>query len=80
MNGYKMWFNTGVRPWNRPGVKLMEHQEWKNGVLHIAFYLEKEPPKGYILSCLGNAPMNGELAIKVIGGGMLSKYALFVKA
>ena len=46
MSQFKMYFNTGVTPANRPYDSLCEHQEWKDGTMQIAFYLESEPPKG----------------------------------
>jgi len=80
---YKMYFNTGVRPWNRTKndgslISLSDHQEWKNGTLQIAFYLEHEPPEGSILKWLCNDVQEDELIyIPIVGGGMLSKYAVF---
>ena len=76
---YKMLFNTGVRPENRVDklIAFSEHEEWKGGTLHIAFYLEKEPPENWTLKHLCNNPREGELSIPIVAGGMLSKFAIF---
>lgn len=78
---YKMWFNTGVRPQNRPNTSLFKHEYWRNGTLQIAFYLESEPPENYTLSHLCSNPKceNYQLAIPIVDGGMLSKFAIFNK-
>ena len=74
---YKMYFDTGVRPVNRPYDSLCEHQEWKDGTMQIAFYLESEPPKGSRLSHLCDNVRDYEFALPVVGGGMVSKFAIF---
>ena len=76
---YKRWFNTGVKPENRIGVSLSEFQAWINGTLQIAYYLESIPPSNAILEWLGNDNKvnNNQVAIKIVGGGMLSEYAIF---
>lgn len=76
------WFNTGVRQDTYPPVPLMEHQYWHGGVKQVAFYLESEPPEGYVLKYLFDYPeliKEGEVAIRVVGGGMLSKFAVYGK-
>jgi hypothetical protein len=84
-----MYFNTGVRPENRLDkngkVVLMDHQEIKGGVMQIAYYLEREPEEGLTLSYLTQANYLEhlkpyEVAIKIVGGGMLSDYAIFIKS
>jgi len=77
MSQFKMYFNTGVTPANRPHDSLCEHQEWKDGTMQIAFYLESEPPKGSRLLHLCSNVQEGEFAIPVVGGGMVSKFAIF---
>lgn len=85
---FKTYFNTGVKPENRLDKNgkmiLMEHQEIKNGVMQIAYFLEREPESNLTLKYL--APANylehlnpHEAAIKIIGGGMLSDYAIYSK-
>jgi hypothetical protein len=86
---HKMYFNTGVRPENmldkNGKLILMDHQEIKGGVMQIAYYLEREPEKDLTLSFL--VPSNYlehmkpyEVAIKIVGGGTLSDYAIFIKS
>lgn len=81
---YKMLFNTGVKPYNhlnKSGELIKgKHQEFKNGELNIAFYLEQEPPKNYRLDFLCDTIDHinaNQIAIPVVDGGMLSKYAIF---
>ena len=86
---YKMLFDTGVKPWNHCYLsgpnkgKLItgEHEEWHGGTLHIAYYLESEPPEGCILQYLAPEPEQKDylINIPIVGGGMLSKYAVFLK-
>lgn len=75
----QQWFNTGVRPINRPIDSLMEHQAWRNGTMQIAFYLESAPPEGSTLAHLAQVPdcYPHQVAIKVTGGGMPSPYAIY---
>jgi len=77
---HKLWFNTGVTWQHREGVPLMEHQAWRGGTLQIAFYLEYAPPKGSILLYLqrGMEQKEGYVFIPVVGGGMISKFAVFL--
>lgn len=81
INQNLMWFNTGVRPENRPGVPLLKHQSWKGGVLQIAFYLETPAPANSALEFLCDDPeyikSQGLIPVAVVGGGMLSKFAAF---
>jgi hypothetical protein len=78
---YKMYFNTGVKPENRLNASLSEHESWRNGALQIAYYLESEPPQGYTLAWLCDNPKceDYQLAIRIVDGGILSKYAIFNK-
>lgn len=85
---HKFWFNTGVTPQNRPYDSLWgEHQAWRGGTLQIVFYLESAPPAGYRLlylcdkpyASLEARPVEGAIVIKVVGGGMLSEFAVFAK-
>jgi hypothetical protein len=80
---HKFWFNTGVTPHNRSGeTTLMDHQSWKGGTLQIAFYLESAPPAGATLAylCSSLPPLSpNQVAINVVGGGMLSEFAVFNK-
>ena len=87
--GYKQLFNSGVRYENHCYLsgpnkgKLIrgEFEEWHNGQLHHAFYLEEEPPKNSRRDWLQDAPLNNlrpdQVAIKIIGGNMISQYAVF---
>ena len=87
---YKMYFNTGVRPENRLSLSgenkgklvLSEHEVLKSGTIQIVYYLEEKPKDNYRLLWLQPAFTMTELpahqkAIKIIGGGMLSDYAIF---
>jgi hypothetical protein len=76
---HKMYFNTGVRPENRPANSLMPFQSWRGGTLHVEYTIENEPPTGARLLYLSNTPENnyGRISIKITGGGMLSEYAIF---
>jgi hypothetical protein len=75
------YFNTGVRPENRPGVELLDHQVWRGGTLQIVFYLEHEPPEGAVFkfaSPYPNADSSGKLQkIKVTGGGLHGDWAFY---
>jgi hypothetical protein len=88
--GYKMYFNTGVRPENRLSLSgenkgklvLSEHEALKGGTIQIAYYLEEKPKDNYRLLYLCpedyiKTMPEYEKAIKIIGGGMLSDYAIF---
>ena len=79
----KMYFNTGVRPENRLDIKgnvvMMEHQTIKGGVLQIEYWLEREPesdlhPKFLASESYLTHLTDNEVAIKIVGGGMLSEY------
>jgi len=76
---HKMYFNTGVRPENRPGTPLGKFQVWRGGVLQIIYYLQVAPPEGWVVSHLCDTiqPDEANRFIPVVGGGMLSKYAIF---
>jgi hypothetical protein len=76
--GHKMWFNTGVFPWNR-SRELSEHEAWIGGRLHIAYYLESAPPERSELLWLAQEadPAPYYVSIPIIGGGMSSKFAIF---
>ncbi len=83
---HKMYFDTGVRPENRLNSKgeliLMPFQSFKGGTMKIEYYLESEPKVTYKLKFLvGKEYLNsikpGEIAIKIVDGGMLSDYAIF---
>lgn len=83
---HKMFFNTGVKPENRLNSKgeliLMPFQFFQNGTMKIEYYLESEPKATYKLKYLaGKEYLNyiklGEIAIKIVDGGMLSDYAIF---
>lgn len=89
-NGYKMYFNTGVRPENRLSLSgenkgklvLSEHEALKGGTIQIVYYLEEKPKDNYKLLYLCSEDYTKtmpeyEKAIKIIGGGMLSDYAIF---
>lgn len=81
---HKMLFNTGVQYHNHcdKNGKLIkgEFDEWKNNQLHIVYYLETEPPKNsrldYLQSDISDLP-EYQVAIKIVGGGMHSDYAIF---
>jgi hypothetical protein len=81
--GHKMLFDTGVRAENHLDKKgnliQGEYEEWVGGTLHIAYYLETPPLKNYRLDYLQptDEVKDWQVAIKIIGGGMLSKYAVF---
>jgi hypothetical protein len=90
--GYKMLFNTGVRPYNRLNLSgpnkgkfiLGEWEELVNDQIHIAYYLEKKPDNNMLLQHLIPAwslekygLTENQVAIKIIRGGMLSDYAVF---
>lgn len=88
--GHKMYFNTGVRPENRLNLSgenkgklvLSEHEALKNGTIQIVYYLEEEPKDNYRLLWLCQKDYIKTMpeykkAIKIIGGGMLSDYAIF---
>jgi hypothetical protein len=85
---HKMLFNTGVRPENhrdKSGRLIQgEHEEWVGGQLHVVYYLEEEPKPTYRLEhlcskeSLEKRPIQPwEKAIRIVGGGMLSDYAIF---
>ena len=87
---HKMLFNTGVRPWNHTdkhgNLIKGENDVWKNDQLHIAYYLEREPEPGLIFQYLVGldptsllAVLPNQVAIKIVGGGMSSEYAVFLK-
>lgn len=76
----KVLFNTGVKPWNNSYT--CDFTEWINNERHIAFYVEKIPYLG-TLKCLCNEVFPefkkpGFEVVPIIGGGMCSKYAVFV--
>lgn len=88
--GYKMYFNTGVRPENRLNLSgenkgklvLSEHEVLKGGTIQIVYYLEEKPQDNYRLLWLQPSFTMGEIpshqkAIKIVGGGMHSDYAIF---
>jgi hypothetical protein len=85
---HKILFRTGVKRENhlylsgpQKGELIQgEHEEWHNGQLCIAFYLNEKPPENYHLEHLqpDRVPLlPGQMSIPIIGGGMLSKYAVF---
>lgn len=87
---YQMFFNTGVRPENRLSLSsenkgklvLSEHEFLKGGTIQIAYYLAEKPKENYRLLWLQPSFTMGEIppyqkAIKIVGGGMHSDYAIF---
>ena len=82
---HRQLFNTGVLLKNSLDAngKLikMPHDVWKGGVKHIEFWLEKEPPANSRRDWLQDAPLTNlnerQIAIRIVGGGMLSEYAVF---
>lgn len=76
---HKMWFNTGVKPENRDyNMGLMPHQEWRGGVLQIAFYLETAPPDGWVFKYASPYLIPDEkYFIKIVDGGLFGEYAYF---
>ena len=83
---YKMFFNTGVKPCNLLNKNgetiLLEWQVIKGGVMQIIYFLERKPEANLILKFLApkdylNHMQPSETAIKIVGGGMLSDYAIF---
>lgn len=83
---YKMYFNTGVRPHNRLDkdgkVILMPFDSIRGGTIQIEYHLISEPPASkpkYLVpaSYLTAGIHENEIAIKIIGGGTLSDYAIF---
>lgn len=86
----KMLFNTGVRSYNRLDknnkLNLGEFEELKGDILQVVYYLESPAPAGKSPKFLcpadyvtGGNLKNWEFAIKIIGGGTLSDYAIFNK-
>lgn len=85
--GYKMYFNTGVKPYNHldKSGKLIEsaYHVIKDGTIQIEYWLERKPDDRYTFrflcpeAYLSQLNVN-EVAIKIIGGGMLSDYAIFL--
>lgn len=78
---HTMYFNTGVLPHNRPG-QLGEFESWRGGTLHKEYHLERAPLPGWTISFLCGPEYLEQLrpfetAIKIVGGGMLSEYAIF---
>lgn len=73
---HKQLFNTGVRPSSGAGL-WGEHQEWVGGTKHIAFYLDTLPPKGSTLKYLAQEPDERMISISIVGGGMLSEWAIY---
>jgi hypothetical protein len=93
IKGYKMLFNTGVRPYNRLNLSgpnkgkfiLGKWEELVNNQIHIAYYLERKPDDNMILKYLTpawsleeNGLYDNHVAIKIIDGGMMSDYAVFL--
>lgn len=87
-NNFEMFFNTGVRPYNhlnKNGDLIKGKFEiFKNGQLHIKYYLERKPEKNLILLYLTSEKYlkdlkSHEVAIKIVDGGMVSDYAIFQK-
>ena len=74
---HKFWFNTGVQPWKHKNYHYPDGGVLKNGTVQIPYYLEYAPPKGFTVSHLCDKPQPGELAIPIVGGNMLSKFAIF---
>ena len=83
---HKMYFNTGVKPENRLNkdgkLVLGKYQILKGGTIQIIYFLEEKPNENYKFKYLIpesslNILTSNEIAIKIIGGGMLSDYAVF---
>lgn len=78
---YKMYFNTGVTPsgHNPPIKPVLPFQTWRGGTLQVEYHLEHKPPQGARLLWLCSTldTTQGRINIKIVGGGMLSGYAIF---
>ena len=85
---HRMLFNTGVRRENHLALSgpskgqliVRPHEVWKNDCLHIEYFLESEPPKNYRLDYLQGTTLgikSYQRAIRIVSGGMDSKYAIF---
>lgn len=81
---YEMFFNTGVKRENRldkeGNLIRYEFDDWSRGVLRIKYYIESEPPKNSRLDYLAQDDKHlnpSQMAIKIVGGGMISEYAIF---
>ena len=78
---HKMLFNTGVRPENARHMLTVEHYLIHEGTVHIEYFLEREPEAG--LSLVGLSDLSrfkmskNQVAIKIVGGGMMSDHAFF---
>lgn len=74
----KLLFSTGVR--QSPDSSLFgPYQKWIGGVKQIEFFVKEEPvPGATFLHALDN-PGPNEYAIEIVGGGLLSKFAVFSK-
>jgi hypothetical protein len=85
----KLYFNTGVRPENRLNskgkmIELSEFEEWRGGVLQVAFYISDIPKNGNFKFASSNLEENLKTHKspyweyrKIIKGGLLSNYAFF---
>lgn len=75
---HKMYFNTGVTPANRDyKMDLLPYQVWKDGTLQIEYYLAEKPPDGWVVDYLCDYLDNRKYFMPIVGGGMLSTYAVF---
>jgi len=78
----KLYFNTGVKPWN--SAPLKEHEEYINGQKHIAFYVEDIPQNGiFDFACPKETYKEVKKdhpcheSRKILDGGLCSDYAFF---
>lgn len=77
---HKMYFNTGVQLPNQPGGIDMKFHSWRGGTMQIEYHLEHAPPAHWTIAFLCDsleAVGKHQRTIKVVGGGMMSKYAVF---
>jgi hypothetical protein len=87
----KLYFNTGVKPENRLNsqgkmIELSEFDEWKGGVLQIAFYVSDIPKNGFFKFAISKEFLEKNLETHkkpywehrtILKGGLVSDYAFF---
>ena len=79
------YFNTGVKPYNTNVSRQIEAgNKFINGEMHIPFHVSDSVPEGARLKCLTDRAKEiysekDFIIAEVLGGGMMSKYAVFYK-
>jgi hypothetical protein len=78
------YFNSGVKPWNtNVEYHISKGNKFINGELHHLFMVDDSIPEGSKIYCLGDKCLelygsnNNFIVAEVVGGNMLSKYAVF---